>query len=136
MFKDTPAESVSPDTLVIRIQPDAGIQLTAMASAPPPENVSRCRHNRFPHPGPLPEGEGDSERAARDFHGTLRRQDPGAEHAGRHRQHGLLLRRLLRQRAEHRLRDPDLGLHERGCHPLQARRHRGEGLISADRRLR
>jgi hypothetical protein len=23
-----------------------------------PENVSRCRHDRFPHPGPLPEGEG------------------------------------------------------------------------------
>jgi hypothetical protein len=31
-----------------------------------PENVSRCRHDRFPHP----EGEGDSERAARDFHGN------------------------------------------------------------------
>jgi glucose-6-phosphate 1-dehydrogenase len=38
MFKDTPVESASPDTLVIRIQPDDGIQLTAMASAPPPEN--------------------------------------------------------------------------------------------------
>jgi hypothetical protein len=35
-----------------------------------PENVSRFRHDRFPHPGPLPEGEGDSERAARDFHGN------------------------------------------------------------------
>jgi hypothetical protein len=35
-----------------------------------PENVSRYRHDRFPHPGPLPEGEGDSERAARDFHGN------------------------------------------------------------------
>jgi hypothetical protein len=29
-----------------------------MASAPPPENVNRCRHDRFRHPGPLPEGEG------------------------------------------------------------------------------
>jgi hypothetical protein len=36
-----------------------------------PENVSRCRHDRFPHPGPLPEGEGDVGRAARDFHGKL-----------------------------------------------------------------
>jgi len=35
-----------------------------------PENVSRCRHDRVPNPGPLPEGERDSERAARDFHGT------------------------------------------------------------------
>jgi flagellar basal-body rod protein FlgB len=25
-------------------------------------------HDRFPHPNPLPEGEGDGERAARDFH--------------------------------------------------------------------
>jgi len=33
-----------------------------------PENVSRCRHDRFPHPGPLPVGEGDRERATRDFH--------------------------------------------------------------------
>jgi hypothetical protein len=46
--------------------------LTAMASAPLPENVSRCRHDRFPHRGPLPEGEGegDAERAARDLHGN------------------------------------------------------------------
>ena len=35
-----------------------------------PDNVSRCRHSRFPHPGPLPEGEGDLERAMRDFHGN------------------------------------------------------------------
>jgi hypothetical protein len=33
-----------------------------------PENVSRCRHDRFPHPGPLPVGEGDRERPTRDFH--------------------------------------------------------------------
>jgi len=36
-----------------------------------PENVSRCRHDRFPHPGPLPVGEGDLERAMRDFHGNV-----------------------------------------------------------------
>jgi len=35
-----------------------------------PENISRCRHDRFPHPGPLPGGEGDLERALRDFHGN------------------------------------------------------------------
>jgi hypothetical protein len=39
-----------------------------------PENVSRCCHDRFPHPGLLPEGEGDSERAAHDFHGNPRGQ--------------------------------------------------------------
>ena len=33
-----------------------------------PENVSRCRRGRFPHPGPLPVGEGDRERATRHFH--------------------------------------------------------------------
>jgi hypothetical protein len=33
-----------------------------------PENVNRCRHDRFPYPDP--EGEGDSERAARDFNGN------------------------------------------------------------------
>jgi len=30
-----------------------------------------ARHGRFPHPGPLPEGEGERERAARDFHRKL-----------------------------------------------------------------
>jgi hypothetical protein len=35
-----------------------------------PENVSRCHHDRFPRPGPLPEGEGDWERAMRDFSGN------------------------------------------------------------------
>jgi hypothetical protein len=45
-----------------------------------PENISRCRHDRFPHPGPLPEGEGNAERTARDFHGNdLPRR--GANHA-------------------------------------------------------
>jgi hypothetical protein len=39
-----------------------------------PDNVSRCRHSRFPHPGPLPEGEGDLERASRDFHGNHSRE--------------------------------------------------------------
>jgi peptidoglycan/xylan/chitin deacetylase (PgdA/CDA1 family) len=34
-----------------------------------PYHVSRCRHDRFPHPDPLPEGKGDLDRAARDFHG-------------------------------------------------------------------
>jgi len=29
-----------------------------------------ARHGRFPHPGPLPEGEGDAERAARELHGN------------------------------------------------------------------
>jgi pSer/pThr/pTyr-binding forkhead associated (FHA) protein len=33
-----------------------------------PETVSRCRHDRFPHPGPLPVGEGDRVCATRDFH--------------------------------------------------------------------
>ena len=28
------------------------------------------RHDRFPHPGPLPEGEGDKEHLRRDFHGN------------------------------------------------------------------
>jgi hypothetical protein len=32
-----------------------------------PENVSRRRHDRFPHPDPLPKGEGGWERAARNF---------------------------------------------------------------------
>jgi glucose-6-phosphate 1-dehydrogenase len=41
MFKDTPVESVSPDTLVIRIQPDAGIQLTIMGRAEPPR-MMKC----------------------------------------------------------------------------------------------
>jgi len=36
MFKDTPVESVSPDTLVIRIQPDDGIQLGFAAKIPGP----------------------------------------------------------------------------------------------------
>jgi hypothetical protein len=34
-----------------------------------------ARHGRFPHPSPLPEGEGDKERAARDFHGNLSAED-------------------------------------------------------------
>jgi pimeloyl-ACP methyl ester carboxylesterase len=34
-----------------------------------PEDDHRGRHGRFPHPGPLPEGEGEKERAGRDFHG-------------------------------------------------------------------
>jgi len=38
-----------------------------------PENVGRCRHDRFPHPVPLSEGEGDLERAARDFRDNDRR---------------------------------------------------------------
>jgi len=33
-----------------------------------PKNESRGPHDRFPHPDPLPEGEGDQERARRDFH--------------------------------------------------------------------
>jgi NADH-quinone oxidoreductase subunit F len=33
-----------------------------------PKKVSHVRHDRFPHPNPLPEGEGDVERATRDFH--------------------------------------------------------------------
>jgi hypothetical protein len=44
-----------------------------------PENVSRCRHDRFPHPGPLPEGERDSERAARDFHGKRMEGEPPSQ---------------------------------------------------------
>jgi hypothetical protein len=32
------------------------------------DKVGRCRHHRFPHPGPLPVGEGDKERATRNFH--------------------------------------------------------------------
>jgi hypothetical protein len=32
-----------------------------------PKNVSRMRHDSFPHPNPLPEGAGDGERATRDF---------------------------------------------------------------------
>jgi hypothetical protein len=32
-----------------------------------PKNISRVRHDRFPHPNPLPEGEGYVERVARDF---------------------------------------------------------------------
>jgi hypothetical protein len=43
-----------------------------------PENVSCCRHGRFPHPGPLPEGGGDAERAARDFHRLILAQRPDA----------------------------------------------------------
>jgi hypothetical protein len=33
-----------------------------------PKNVSRVRHDRFPHPNPHPEGGGYVERATRDFH--------------------------------------------------------------------
>jgi len=33
-----------------------------------PNSVSRMRHDRFPHPNPLPEGEGVVEHATRDFH--------------------------------------------------------------------
>jgi len=33
-----------------------------------PKNDSRGRQDRFPHPDPLPNGEGDLERATRDFH--------------------------------------------------------------------
>ena len=33
-----------------------------------PGDDSRGRHGRFPHPGPLPEGEGDAVRLRRDFH--------------------------------------------------------------------
>jgi hypothetical protein len=36
-----------------------------------PKNVSRVRHDRFPHPDPLSEGEGDVERATRYFHGNV-----------------------------------------------------------------
>jgi hypothetical protein len=44
-----------------------------------PKNVSRVRHDRFPHPNPLPEGEGDVERATRDFQrkGEARAPEPG-----------------------------------------------------------
>ncbi len=38
-----------------------------------PKNVSRGHHDRFPHPGPLPEGEGDQERTSRDFHANILR---------------------------------------------------------------
>ena len=34
-----------------------------------PKNVSRGHHDRLLHPGPLPEGQGNQERARRDFHG-------------------------------------------------------------------
>jgi hypothetical protein len=34
------------------------------------EDVRRGRHGRFPHPGPLPGGEGEKERAGRDFYGN------------------------------------------------------------------
>jgi hypothetical protein len=34
-----------------------------------PENVTGSRHERFPQSGPLTEGDGDRERAGRDFHG-------------------------------------------------------------------
>jgi hypothetical protein len=54
-----------------------------------PENTSRCRHDRFPHPGPLPEGEGDSERAAPHGHAAVPR-------------HLLLRRRALQGRPDHR----------------------------------
>jgi hypothetical protein len=37
-----------------------------------PDNVSRCRHSRLPHPGPPPKGEGDLECAMRDLHGNAR----------------------------------------------------------------
>jgi hypothetical protein len=40
-----------------------------MAPGAIPGKDSRGRHDRFPHPGPLPGGEGDSGRAARDFLG-------------------------------------------------------------------
>jgi hypothetical protein len=42
----------------------SGHRVTANA-----ENVSRCRQDRFPDPGPLPEGEGGLGRPARDLHG-------------------------------------------------------------------
>jgi hypothetical protein len=35
-----------------------------------PGNVGHCRQECFPRPGVLPEGEGDLERAARDFPGS------------------------------------------------------------------
>ena len=38
-----------------------------------PENVSRRHHDRSPHPDPLPKGEGDWERAARNFTVSLAR---------------------------------------------------------------
>jgi hypothetical protein len=41
-----------------------------------PENVSRCRHDHSITPALLPEGEGDSERAARDFHGNRQPRRP------------------------------------------------------------
>ncbi len=36
--------------------------------APPQTMKGAARHGRFPHPGALPEGEGEMERAARDLH--------------------------------------------------------------------
>ena len=46
---------------------DSGIslRLTDMAIRATPNNESTNRHVRFPHPGPLPEGEGDLERLRR-----------------------------------------------------------------------
>jgi len=46
------------------------------------EIVGRGRHDRFPQPGPLPEGEGDPERTARDFHGTRSQQHALDGHGG------------------------------------------------------
>ena len=42
--------------------------VTAMATSTTLTRKGAARHGRFPHPGPLPEGEGEMERAARDFH--------------------------------------------------------------------
>ena len=66
--------------------------------------------------------------AQRGHPDELRRQGAGAGHAGGHGEYGLLLRGLLRQQTGHRLRDPDLRLHERGRDALQARGHGREGL--------
>jgi CRISPR-associated protein Cas6 len=46
----------------------AGFQPNDHSARATPENMSRGRRDRFPHPNPLPEGGGVVERATRDFH--------------------------------------------------------------------
>jgi poly(hydroxyalkanoate) depolymerase family esterase len=68
----------SPGTRMESIDGQAGAQ----GAGATPSNDSRGRHDRFPRPGPHPEGEGDLRRTARDLHRKVSQTDksptPGA----------------------------------------------------------
>jgi poly(hydroxyalkanoate) depolymerase family esterase len=68
---------------VIDLSRDAVVGVNDHGARATPKNVRRVRHDRFPHPNPLPGGEEDVERATRDFHREERVQPEGVRARGR-----------------------------------------------------